>query len=260
MTGPLAGRRIVVTRSRRQASTLSAALKVLGAEVIEIPLIEIVPPASYAPLDQALRQIARYQWLIITSANTIHVLAERMKAQDLGNSTFGGLKTIAIGPATAAAMRQQGWRVDLIPHQYVAESVVTALKDHVRGSRILLARASMARDVIPGKLTRIGAEVDIVEAYSTVIPTGSVEKFQEAFGDAANLPDAVTFTSSSTVKHFFALLHEAELTTVPDQIQAISIGPITSATLREMGWEPAAEAEQHDVSGLTKAVARILFA
>ena len=251
---PLAGKRIVVTRARSQASSLVAALSELGAEVIELPTIETVPLESYEALDEALRNIARYQWLIVTSTNTVKVLAERLKTLGAATSVFAGLRRVAIGSATARAMRERGIEVDVIPEQYVAESLVEALGVQVSGSRILLARAKVARDVIPDELTRHGAVVDVVDAYKTVIPEGAMERLREVFSDPSRLPDAVTFTSSSTVKNFFALWREAGFDGIPKGIVALSIGPITSETLRECDWEPAYEAERHDAEGLVDAV------
>ena len=251
---PLLGRRIVVTRARAQASSLLTALRELGAEVIELPTIEMVPLESYEVLDGALRNVDRYQWLIVTSANTARVLAERLAVLGLGVSVLADLRTVAVGSATARALRERGIGVDVVPEQYVAESLVAALRNRMSGSRILLARASVARDVIPEQLVRRGAVVDVVDAYRTVIPAGAVESMRRVFSDASPRPDAVTFTSSSTVKNFFSLWREAGLGRVPEGISALSIGPITSETLREYGWTPAAEAKNHDVAGLVAAI------
>jgi len=247
---PLQGKRIVVTRARIQASSLVAALTQLGAEVIELPTIETIPLDSYETLDNALRNIASYKLLIVTSANTVRVLAERLAALNLPPSTLDPPRKVAIGSATARAMREQGIEADLIPDQYVAESLVNALGHQVTGGRILLARASVARDVIPDELTRRGAIVDVIDAYKTVIPDGAVDRMKQVFSSPSNPPNAVTFTSSSTVKNFFTLWREAGFSGIPADLSAISIGPITSETLREFGWEPAAEARHHDVQGL----------
>jgi uroporphyrinogen-III synthase len=253
----LAGRTIVVTRARQQASRLSMELEALGARVIELPTIEIVPPDSYEPLDAALRDLRQYQRLIVTSANTSRVLAERLTMLGIEVSAFSGLQVVAVGSATAAALRDAGLRVDLVPPKYVAESVVDVLRDRAAGTRVLLARAAVARDVIPEELRRLGAEVDVVEAYRTVVPEESAGLVREVFGSSL-LPDAVTFTSSSTVTNFAHLLRVAGLDSMPDGVRALSIGPITSATLREQGWEPTIEADQHDVDGLVQAAVRTL--
>ena len=255
---PLAGRRIVITRARRQSGPLADSLRALGAEVIELPLIEIVPPASYGPLDDALRNISAYQWVIITSANTVRVLAERIRALGLGSLILSGLKIAAIGSGTAAEIEKCGWHVSCTSHEYVAESLVAALGPQVDGRRILLARATVARDVIPDELKRLGATVDIVEAYRTILPPEAVQEFRNAFGDPKRLPEAVAFTSSSTVKNFFEVVQDSGLSLASAAVKALSIGPITSATLREHGWEPAIEASRHDVQGLVNASLAIL--
>lgn len=258
--GLLAGRRIVVTRAQQQAGRLAEALREVGAEVIELPVIEVKPPASYEPLDDALRHLDSYQWLIVTSANTVSVLAARARAVAIDLSSLGHLKIVAIGSATAEAMQKLGMAVDLVPEKYVAESVVEALKQAAPGARILLARGSIARDVIPTELASLGAQVDIVIAYQTVVPARSAAQVRELFVERAYVPDAVTFTSSSTVKNFVALLKQAGVRVPPSGVRALSIGPVTSATLREQGWEPAIEAEQFDVPGLVAAAKKALSA
>ena len=256
--GALAGRRIVVTRARQQAGKLAESLRELGAEVIELPVIEIVPPESYAPLDDALKNLKSYRWLIFTSANAVRVVGERLGRLGVAASELGSVKTVAIGPATAEAMRRLGMQVDLIPEKYVAESVVLALAEVAPGTRILLARAHDARDVIPDELRILGAQVNIVDAYRTVVPAGSAQRVLELFGRAGYAIDAVTFTSSSTVSNFVALLKECRMSVPPLRVKALSIGPVTSATLRENAWEPAIEAERFDVDGLVEAAVRAL--
>lgn len=255
----LAGRTILVTRARHQAGQLSEKLRVLGAEVVEIPAIEIVPPESYAELDRALKKLSqlpsRYQWLIVTSANGAKALRERMEAAGIEARAFAGLKIAAVGSATAQALRDMGLEVAVTPAEYVAESLVDVLGDQVRGQRVLLARAAVARDVIPDALRARGATVDVVDAYRTVIPGDSVTTVRTLFGENGGAPDAATFTSSSTVTNFLNLLREAGVD-APKTMRAVSIGPITSKTLRENGWEPAAEADPHDLGGLVAAVVR----
>jgi uroporphyrinogen-III synthase len=257
---PLQGRRIVVTRSRQQAGKLSAALHSLGAEAIELPLIEIVPPASYEPLDEALQHLDTYQWLIVTSANTARVLGERSRHAGVPLSDFKHPKIIAIGSATADGLREQGIGVDLIPEKYVAESVLQLLDGVAPGTKVLLARASVARDVIPDELNRSGASVDIVDAYQTVLPAGSELRVWELFAATGSAIDAVTFTSSSTVKHMVKLLAQAGIKIPPPGVRAISIGPVTSVVLREYGWPPAVEAVQSDIAGLVDAAVKLLGA
>ena len=256
---PLAGRRILVTRARHQAGQLSTHLAELGAGVIEIPAIEILPPESWEPLDAALRNAQQYRWLVVTSGNTVRSIAERLVALDLSTSHLEHLKIAAVGPATARALHDAGLSVSVTPEEYIAESLVAAIGDQVRGVRVLIARAAVARDVIPEALTKAGAQVDVVEAYRNVIPEDSIRRIAEVFARDQRPPDAATFTSSSTVTNFFQLLRAAGLERPPEML-AISIGPITSETLRDQGWEPAAEADPHDIPGLIAALIRALNA
>ena len=253
--GVLVGRRILVTRARHQAGQLSEKLRALGAEVVEIPAIEIVPPESYAEVDAALRNLSQYQWLIVTSANGAQALRERMGAPGVEAGILADLKVAAVGSATAQALREMGLAVT--PAEYVAESLVEALGDRVRGQRVLLARAAVARDVIPDALRARGAMVDVVDAYRTVIPAESVTAIRTLFGPGGRAPDAATFTSSSTVTNFLNLLREAGVAR-PGSMRAVSIGPITSRTLRENRWEPAGEADPHDLGGLVEVVVRAM--
>jgi uroporphyrinogen-III synthase len=250
---PLTGRRILVTRARHRAGQLAAQLAALGAEVIEIPAIEIIPPMSWEPLDAALGNLQQYQWLIVTSANTVRALEQRLAALNLAVADFSHLKIAAIGSATAQALLDAGLTVTLTPEEYVAESLVAALRDQIRNTRVLVARAAIARDIIPEALTRIGAQVDVVDAYHTVIPENSITRIAEIFAPGQRPPDAATFTSSSTVTNFFHLLKTAALEP-PEGMHAISIGPITSRTLYDHGWQPSAEADPHDIPGLIEAI------
>jgi uroporphyrinogen-III synthase len=253
---PLAGKRILITRARHQAGRLAEALEAEGAEVLRLPTIEIVPPETYAPLDASLKTIDGFDWLIVTSANGAAALSERMEFLGLSLGRLQHLQVAAIGPASAAALQRMGLTVSAMPGQYVAEAVVAMLKDKVVGQRVLLARAAVARDVIPEQLRQCGADIHVVEAYRTVIPEGSIAQVRELFAEGKALPDAVTFTSSSTVNNFFALLVAADVG-LPDGLAAVSIGPITTETLHQHKWEPAFEAVQYDIPGLVEACKRL---
>ena len=251
---PLAGKRILVTRARHQAGQLTSLLEALGAEIIEIPAIEILPPESFEPFDTALRSLTQYQWMIVTSTNTVRVLRELMQTLHLSANNFAHLKIAAVGSGTTHALQELGITVGVTPKEYVAESLIAALGDQLAGSHLLLARAAIARDIIPETLAARGAHVDIVDAYRTVIPESSAKLIAELFASAQNLPHAVTFTSSSTVTNFFLLLQSAGIDHAPTEMKAISIGPITSQTLQDHRWEPSAEADPHDLPGLVAAV------
>ncbi|MGO8719630.1 MAG: uroporphyrinogen-III synthase [Acidobacteriaceae bacterium] len=253
---PLAGRKILITRARHQAQSLATALEENGAAVLAIPAIEIIPPDSYASLDAAMWNAKKYQWLVVTSANGADVLAQRLKALGVGSGVLGDLKIAAIGPATARGLGEMGLHVDEVPKQSIAESLVESLRDQVGGKNVLLVRAKVARDVLPEELRQAGATVDVVDAYQTVVPASSSEALRLVFAAPSQLPDAVTFTSSSTVTNFFRLLHEANIAAWPATMAAASIGPITSQTLRHHGIEPAVEAAEYTIPGLVAALCR----
>ncbi len=251
MTLPLAGRRVLVTRSAHQAGKLSQGLRALGAEPVEVPVLEIRPPLSFDALDRALRQLAGYDWLIFTSANTVRAFVERSAALGVSLENIATMQVAAIGEATADAAHNAGFTVALVPKNYVAESLVDSLADRAAGKKILLARAETARDVIPDALRAAGATVDVVNAYRNVLPEEAPKLLRQALAEGI---DAATFTSSSSVTHLAEAAHAAGIAFPFAGVKAVSIGPITSATLREHGWEPAAEATPSDISGVIDAV------
>jgi uroporphyrinogen-III synthase len=256
----LAGKRILVTRALHQAGKLSEGLRALGAEPVEVPVLEIQPPANYDAIDRALRGLDFYDWLILTSANTVRALAKRAAELRLPLLPQGSLKVAAIGEATADAARKAGLEVALVPEAYVAESLIELIRGFApEGSldrqRFLLARAEVARDVIPDAIRAIGAKVDVVDAYRNVMPEVAPGRLRDALNDGV---DAVTFTSSSSVRHLAEAAKQAGIRFPFAGVQAISIGPITTKTLCEFGWEPAAEASVSHVPGLIDAVASAL--
>ena len=258
--------RIVVGRARHQASALSAGLRDLGAEVLEIPFIEIRKPRSYKAMDKGLKNLSEYDWLILTSVNGVEAVWERLRKLRLGGTAMRHLKVAAIGPATRQAIERHGLKVTVVPREYVAESVVASLRRKVKGKRVLLARAKVARDVIPRELRKLGARVDVVEAYETVIPESSRRRLRAVLKSQKQRPDWITFTSSSTVRNFVALLEESrgrvarvhisKMSKEPDRVRLASIGPITSSTLRELGLPVDVEAAEYTIPGLIKAMAR----
>lgn len=249
--GSLAGRRIVVTRAERQSGGLRERLEQQGAEVLLLPTIETVPPESYGPLDDALRDAERFAWLVVTSANAVRVIGERLTAAGLAAQSLTHLRCAAVGPSTAEALRSLGLAVEVVPQRYVGEALAEALADRVRGQRVLLVRAAAARDVVPDALRDAGGDVTVVDAYRTVIPADALERAKAIFG-AASLPDAVVFTSGSTVMHLLDVLCEAGLP-FPPQVACVSIGPVTSAALRDAGLTVAAEAETASLDALVDA-------
>ena len=251
---PLTGERVLITRAKDQAGSLAAELEALGAEVIEIPAIEIRPPASYTALDATLNNIENYDWLILTSVNGVEALFARLEKLGFGPEKLLHLNIAAIGPATEEAIEVHGLPVDVVPEKYVAESVVEALWEQVRGRRVLLVRAKVARDVIPEELRKAGARVHVVEAYETVVPEESRACLQKALSDPRQRPTAITFTSSSTARNFVTLLGSNEPAKVLHGISLISIGPVTSATLQELGLHVDVEAKEYTIPGLLKAL------
>lgn len=257
---PLKGKSILVTRARHQAHALTHALEQQGAEVIAIPSIEMVPPDSYDALDAAIRELHHYHWLVLTSANGVEAFFarwQRQARQMLGEVVSAGeVRVAAMGPATARALEAHGISVDLIPEQYVAESLVEALRDQVFGKDVLLVRARVARDVVPEGLAQAGARVHVVDAYQTVVPESSCEALRNLLADGGGAPDAATFTSASTVTNFFRLLQAGGVGAWPPGMAAASIGPVTSRTLLEYGIEPVVEAAEFTIPGLVSALCR----
>ena len=268
---PLKGVRVLVGRARHQAGALSAELRKRGAEILEIPFIEIRKPRSFRPLDAALKNLSTYDWLILTSVNGVEAMWNRtekviqrslQKSGPSGQRLRGkssralaaGLRIAAIGPATKKAIEQRGIKVDVMPKEYIAESVVRSLQGKVRGKRVLLVRARVARDVIPRELRRAGARVDVVEAYETVIPQSSRRRLQATLKNPNKRPNVVTFTSSSTVKNFVELLGPRRKSALLNGVQTASIGPVTSATLRELGLQVDISAREFTIPGLVAAI------
>jgi uroporphyrinogen III methyltransferase/synthase len=243
---PLFGRRVVVTRAREQASGLRTRLVELGAEVVELPAIEM------KPLEFELPELSEYAWVVFTSANGVDAFFARgLHARGLDARALAGMKVAAIGPGTAAALERFGVRADLVPERFVAESLVAAFPaPRVPAERVLLARAEQARDVLPAGLADLGYAVAVVPVYRTVTAEpdpGELERVR------AGEFDAVTFTSSSTVESFGRLVGP-----VPEGPAVVSIGPITSATAVAAGLRVDIEADPHDIDGLVAAVLRVL--
>jgi uroporphyrinogen-III synthase len=257
--GPLAGKRILVTRAHRQAEGLSSRLRELGAEVIEAPVIEIRPPDSFEELDAALNEILQYDWLILTSVNGVEALFSRLDPLGLSVDSLQHLKIAAIGPATEERIQDHGLVVDIVPQKYVAEDVVRSLRKQVKGERVLLARAKVARDVIPEELRNAGARVDVVEVYQTVVPENAKEMLEKVFRQA-ELPHVITFTSSSTVKNFLSTILGTEIPSKLSKIKLASIGPVTSETLREFGMPVHVEGDEYTMDGLAQAIVRMFGA
>lgn len=268
---PLAGLRILVGRARHQASALSAGLRKLGAQVVEIPFIEIRKPPTFHPLDHALKNLHHYDWLILTSVNGVEAMWQRVRKLHLTKKHWQHLRIAAIGPATKKAIEKRGMKVEVVPEEYVAEFVVRSLRVRVKGKRVLLVRAKVARDVIPRELRAAGAHVEVVEGYETVVPQSSRHRLRAAL-KGPQPPDFITFTSSSTVRNFVALLgansatargrgpalgppkRRPRRTGLLEGVKLASIGPVTSATLRQLKLPVDVEAREYTIPGLIRAI------
>lgn len=248
---PLAGKRIVVTRARDQAEEFCRTLQALGAEPILIPTIEILDPASWAPLDRALQRLEEFDYLLLTSANGVRKFLARLPACQREVGELRRLVIGAIGPATAAELTRAGVRVDFVPAEYRAEGLLESLAGReVRGKAFLIPRAKVARDLVPRVLTERGARVEVVEAYrtaATAFPPGELDRL------LTPPPDAITFTSSSTATHLAELLGRP-LHAALEGVAVASIGPVTSETLRRLGLSVSVEARDSTLSGIVRAL------
>lgn len=273
-TKPLAGKRVLVTRTREQAGALSESLLAVGAQPVELPVIRIVPPEDWAPLDRALRALAEnaaYDWLILTSANGVKMVLERLNALGYGPQALAAVRIATIGPATAAALERYGLSAALVPDEYIAEGVAQALRreaaqrgETLRGQRILLARAAEARQVLVTDLEQAGAHVEVVAAYRTLSVDQDDERGREVIALLRQQQlDVITFTSSSTVHHFMHWLSQsapdiAILLAYPGKRLArpllACIGPITAQTARDYGLEAGVEAREFTIAGLVEAL------
>lgn len=250
----LFGQRIVVTRTRDQASELSSQLQELGAEVLEIPTIKIEMPQNRSDLMDAMLALGEYDWLVFTSPNGVTSFFEIFFRAFEDIRALGNLRIAAVGPATAARLKELHLRVDAMPEEYLASKVAEAIGnfESIENLRILLLRAEVANAELPKTLDAMGAIVDDVACYRTVPESedlnGSAARLQE--GGA----DWITFTSSSTVENFNARFDLAKLKAEFPQVRFASIGPETSKALRNLGLEPEVEAREHNIPGLVKAL------
>lgn len=273
---PLLGKRILVTRTREQAASFSDRLRKLGARPIEFPVIRIAPPLDWQPLDEALRHLcgatfAYYDWLVLTSVNGVESVFERLNEFGLVLPIASVTRVAAIGPATAAALARYGVQTDLVPGEYIAEGVAAALIEDARrrntslmGKRILLPRASVARDVLVAELQAAGARVDEIAAYRTLpVSSDDAQGREVARMLQAGELHILTFTSSSTVRNFMHWLVSA----APDMAEKLRensagetlpaiacIGPVTAQTARELGLHPRIEATTFTIDGLIEAI------
>jgi uroporphyrinogen III methyltransferase/synthase len=249
---PLLGKRIVVTRTRKQASVLSNKLRALGAHIIELPTIRIEPPSNLREFAELVQDAHGYDWIVFTSANGVEAFFDIFFKLYDDAREIGGAHIAAIGPATAQRVKDFHLHVDLQPDDFVAEAVVREFKKQgsIENLRILLVRAEKARDTLPKELSALGAIIDEALAYRTVPETRDTSGARRQLAEDG--ADLITFTSSSTVENFLALGLPW-----PQGMRIASIGPITSKTLRDHGLDVDVEARRHDIDGLVQAVGEL---
>jgi uroporphyrinogen III methyltransferase/synthase len=232
---------------------LAQRIESLGGEVVEFPTIEIKPPTSYGPLDEAVKQIANYDWLIFTSVNGVEQFLHRFDKLGKNIADLAGIEVGAIGPETARRLTTAQIQPRLVPKVYHAEGILEALiPENVLGKRVLIPRASKARDILPETLRQWGARVDVVEAYQTVLPEVDVSAVCRLLLDGAI--DVITFTSSSTAINFAAMLRDQDLSRLLSKAVIACIGPITRKTVEDLGMRPAIVSEEFTIPGLVKAI------
>ena len=246
---PLFGKQVVVTRARGQAEELAAMLRTLGAEAIELPVIDLRPAADTRALDAAIAELPNYDWIIFTSTNAVSFFLEHL---DHSHTDVRSLraKICAIGEATRDAIQALHLKVDVVPEESTAEGIVSTFERYdMKGKHVLLPRAVSARELVPETLRKMGAHVDVVDTYQNVIPADAAARAAEIFGRSRK-PDWVTFTSSSTVKNLLALVGHSALSGV----RVASIGPVTSNTARMHALPVDAEAKDPSMESLVEAM------
>jgi uroporphyrinogen III methyltransferase/synthase len=250
----LAGKRILITRAREQSGGFAAQLKKRGAEVIEFPTIEMVPPLHWGEVDRAIDRLKSYDWIIFTSANGVDFFWQRLSERSEPPRLPSSLKVCAIGPATADRLKKKRVSVRYIPKEYIAESILEGFeKMFIKGKRILLARAKKARDILPKELRKMGAEVEVVAVYRTVKPRGGSKKLKKLLAEGRI--DVIAFTSSSTVNHFAELLKTENLKKLLKGVTIACIGPVTARTAKEWGWKVQIQPKQYTIPDLSRAIA-----
>lgn len=255
-TKPLFGKRIVLTRAQEQAREFSQLLAAYGAEPVEVPTIQIVPPASWQALDDAISRLGTYQWLIFTSVNGVGPFMDRLHAAGKDARALANLRICAIGPRTAQELKTYGLTADLVPTEFQAEGVIASLAQvGIRGNRVLIPRAEVAREILPEQLRELGAAVDVIPVYRTIVPTVDVASLTQQLHEGRVA--ALTFTSSSTVRNFVELFGGQEaVTRLVAQVAIACIGPITARTAEEHGLTVTIMPAENTVPALAEAIVK----
>ncbi len=252
---PLAGKRVMVTRARSQVRELAERIESLGGEAYAFPLIKMIPPRESGPLDDALMRVDSFDWVMFTSPNGVRFFLQRMDELGIERGRLTG-QIAAVGPRTAALLEENGLEVSVIPAEFVAEGLLDSLRGRLKaGETVLLPRADIARKTLPEELRRMGLDVTEVDAYDTVIDGEQAEEAAEMLKRGAIY--AITFTSSSTVKHFMQVMEPYDVPALLNDVRIACIGPITAETAREQGMPVHVVAEQFTVEGLIDALLRI---
>ena len=250
---PLAGKRIVITRARKQAETVARSIEELGGEVIDFPTIEICPPESFAEFDAALDKLSLYDWVIFTSVNSVEPFLERLKLRGETAEALSAHKVGAIGAETAKRLEAARIRASLVPERYQAEGILDAISpEEICGKRVLIPRAAEAREILPATLRKWGAVVDVVVAYRTELPRLDVHPLSDLLVERK--VDVITFTSSSTVRNFVRLFGGRKLGEIARGSTIACIGPITAATVEELGGRADIVADQFTVKDMLRAI------
>lgn len=255
-TKPLFGKRIVLTRAREQAREFSQLLAAYGAEPIEVPTIQIVPPASWQAIDGAVTRLNSYQWLIFTSVNGVRPFMDRLRAAGKDARALANLRLCAIGPRTAQELETYGLTPDIIPTEFQAEGIIAALTDlGIRGSRVLIPRAEVAREILPEQLRELGATVDVIPVYRTISPAVDVASLTQQFHDGRVA--VVTFTSSSTVRNFVEVFGGRNaVKPLLEEVVVACIGPITARTAEECGLTVTVMPAENTVPALAEMIVK----
>lgn len=255
-TKPLFGKRIVLTRAQEQAKEFSHLLAAYGAEPVVVPTIQIVPPVSWQAIDDAVARLSTYQWLIFTSVNGVRPFMDRLRASGKDVRALANLRLCAIGPRTAQELGVYGLSPDIVPIEFQAEGVIAALAQvGINGSRVLIPRAEVAREILPDRLRELGATVEVIPVYRTIAPAGDVAGLAQQFRDGRVA--AITFTSSSTVRNFVDLFggRSVVISLLAGTVVAC-IGPITARTAEEYGLTVRIMPAENTVPALAEAIVR----
>jgi uroporphyrinogen III methyltransferase/synthase len=250
----LNGKRILITRSKKQLVAVAKKLSSLGAVPIEFPTLEFAPPESFEQVDQAISQIEEFDWVVFTSVNGVNSFLDRMATLEYDIHRLERVKVAAVGPSTGSALKTRGIIPSFVPRRYLTREIAQGLGDKIRGKRILLPRADIASKELRELLESKGAFVEEVVAYRTILPRDSEVSLSGGIFWEETRPDYIMFTSSSTVKNFIRLLGKENMSQMPEGIKIACIGPVTAKTATKLGLRADIVATEHSIDGLIEAM------